>query len=204
MVRLTVGGGFEGHEEFGGVVAEQEPSQLIVPEFVMPQEFAAEVQLLPSLATQPPPAAPIPIAVQGPQLLPSFDSVMVPVSAPADLSAQTRIYQVPADGNAYENVAFLEEPAGMVAVLWVPMSVAFAPPEEVARWKSVVNAFSVLALPEFEMVEENVVAVPAVALVGVGAEAVRSGLATGAASFICTGQEPLAVSEPLPKQLYLS
>ena len=44
------------------------------------------------------PAAATVMAVQGPQLFPSFDSLMAPLSPAEALSAQARTYQVPADG----------------------------------------------------------------------------------------------------------
>lgn len=41
------GGGGGGQKASEGVEAEQVPLQPMVPEFVMPQEFGAELQLLP-------------------------------------------------------------------------------------------------------------------------------------------------------------
>jgi hypothetical protein len=56
------------------------------------------------------------------------------------------------------------------------MSVALAPPELVARWKSVVKPAGVFAVPVLETVAFSVTAVPAVADVGVMEPAVRSGM----------------------------
>ena len=44
-------------------------------------------------------------AVHAPQLLPSFDSVIVPVDAAEFLSAHARTYHVAADVKVYESVA---------------------------------------------------------------------------------------------------
>lgn len=71
-------------------------------------------------------------AVQAPQLLPSFDSAMVPAEAAEFLSAHVRTYHVAADGKVYESVAVVFAPAASAAALCVPMSVALVPDASVA------------------------------------------------------------------------
>lgn len=89
-----------------------------------------------------------------PQLLLSFDSVTVPVLAAELLSAQARTNQVPAEGKAYERVAFMVPPAlSVLAEVCVPISVVPVPPLLVARWKSVEKPAGTDALPPLVTVD---------------------------------------------------
>lgn len=108
-------------------------------------------------------------AVHGPQLLFSFDSVTLLLA-----SAQARINHVPALGKVCDTDTLLLLPAAIDAVEMLPIVVAFAPPEEVALWKRVVDE-PAKALPMFETVTEKLRTVPAVAVVGVIDPAVRLG-----------------------------
>ncbi len=101
---------------------------------------------------------------------------MVPVEAAEFLSAQTRTYQVAAEGKVYEKVAVVLPPEASAVALLVPMSVALAPEELVACWKRLANPAPVDADPVFETVAESVTAVPTVADVGDTEPAVRLGL----------------------------
>ena len=74
----------------------------------------------------------------------------------------------------YESEAAFEPLAASVPFPYVPMSVAFEPPESVARWKRSVKPAFVLPVPPFEMVAESETGVPAVAVEGVMEPAVRS------------------------------
>ena len=58
------------------------------------------------------------------------------------------------------------------------MTVAPVPIASVAVWKTFVKEAPVEPVPEFEMVEDRVTAVPAVAVVGVIDDVVRSAIAT--------------------------
>lgn len=73
------------------------------------------------------------MAVHGPQLLPSLDSVIVPDEAAEFLSAHARTYHVATEGNVYESVALVFALPASVETFTVPMSVAFDPAASVAR-----------------------------------------------------------------------
>ena len=114
--------------------------------------------------------------VQGPQLLPSFDSVIAPTKE-ALLSAQVRTEYVPEEGKVYEEeVTGPLAPAAKAALELTEMELTVPPPPEaVATWKKLLKDTPVDALPLFEIVVVNERAVPAVAVTGDGAPAVRSG-----------------------------
>lgn len=113
-------------------------------------------------------------AVHAPQLFVSLDSLIIPEPVDEFLSAHARMYHVPAEGNAYENVVISDPLAEVFGDVSVPISTVFAPLEDVARWKRLVNSPPVAGLPAFVIVAENVCATLATADVGEIAPAVRS------------------------------
>ena len=116
-------------------------------------------------------------SVQAPQLLPSFVSVIVPTKR-ASLSAQVRTEYVPDEGKVYEEeVTGPDAPAARRALELTERVLTVPPPEAaVATWKRLLKDTPVEADPIFEMVVVKVRPVPAVAEVGEGAPAVRSGM----------------------------
>ncbi len=114
------------------------------------------------------------IAVHAPELLLSLDSLMAPESAVPLLSAQTRKYQIPPEGNAYESPATSVPFADTLGEPSVPISVVFAPPADVARWNKLVKAPFVPDCPMLVIVAENICATPATAEVGDTAPVMRS------------------------------
>lgn len=84
----------------------------------------------------------IEIAVHEPQLLPSFDSLTFPF-----VSAQARMYQVPADGGVYDTETVVEPPEPIAFVDAVPILLAPAPPAELAISKRAVEEPAVASPP---------------------------------------------------------
>jgi hypothetical protein len=113
--------------------------------------------------------------VQGPQLFVSLDSAMLPALPAELLSAQARMYQVPALEKVYEVEVVFEPPEASEPFVAVPMSVAFEPLESVARWNRFVKPAPVPPGPPFEILADNVTAASAVAEDGETEPAVRSG-----------------------------
>ena len=112
-------------------------------------------------------------SVHSPQLLLSFDSAIVPTKE-ALLSEHARTYHVPEVANVYETCDTSVPPAataGEVSVI-VPVTAAWS--ALLSNWKRFVKPAPVVPMPMFEIVEENIVGVFAVAEVGETFPAVRS------------------------------
>lgn len=111
--------------------------------------------------------------VHAPQLLLSFDSVIVPMKE-ALLSAHARTYQVPAVGKVYETCDTSVPPVASAGDVSVLVSVIAVWSALLSNWKRFVNPAPVAPIPMFDIVEENVVAVPVSADGGETVPGVRS------------------------------
>jgi hypothetical protein len=153
---------------------------LVAPEAVLHERLIVPVPQDPVVADNPVGVAGIAGAtetfVQPPQLLLSSLSVIDPDESALVLSAHARIEYVPEEAKVCETLAVLVPPAASVAIEDEARSVTVPPPfAAVETWKKLENDAPVDAAPTFEIVDENVCATPAVAVLGVGAAAVRSG-----------------------------
>lgn len=116
--------------------------------------------------------------VHAPQLLVSFDSVMVPVLVAEDLSAHARMEYVPALANVYDLVYTLEFPEAIELIEFEERPVMVpAPFAAVATCMKLENDAPVEAFPVLEMVALKLAAVPTRTVAGsVIALETRSGL----------------------------
>ncbi len=112
-------------------------------------------------------------AVHAPQLFTSLVSVIVPTKD-AFTSVHARTYLVPAEVNVCEKFTVPDVPAARIGLETVPITVAPVPAASVAVWNILLNVAPVERVPELVIVEDSVVAVFAVAVVGVTELAVRS------------------------------
>ena len=112
-------------------------------------------------------------SVHGPQLLPSFDSDIVPEKL-LSLSAHTLTEYVPDPGNVYEEeLTGPDVPEPSVALELKDIVDAVFPPSD-ETWNKLLKLDPVLAPPEFVIVLVNTTDEPTVAEVGVTGPAVRS------------------------------
>ncbi len=162
-------------------VVERSTLYEVAPEDAVQERLMVPVPQAPAVAVSPVGAggmaADTVTFVQVEQLFPSLPSVIAPTNE-ALLSAQTLTEYVPADPNVYEEeVTLALAPEARVASTFTErVDTVPPPPAAVATWKRLLNDAPVVADPMFCMLPVTVSAVPAVATLGVGADAVRSGV----------------------------